>query len=110
MSWLGFSTAAGASSAYSNLLVTGKESQTNTGAGPAFPNPVGLRKGPQGTVVWDGRVLMLLASSSLPVLTVHGLLCAYSCWELGLESSTLCSNQLLLHSYLNTGRSFPFST
>lgn len=85
----------------------GKESQTNTGAGPAF---LGLKEGPQGRVVWDGRVLKLLASSSLPVPMVHGLLRAYSCWELGLESSTLCSNQLLLHFYLNTGRSFPFST
>lgn len=46
---------------------------------------------------WDvgWGMLMLLASSSLPVPMVHGLLCAYSCWELGLESSTLCSSQLL---------------
>lgn len=50
------SCSASASSAHSDLLGMGEESQTSTGAGPAFPNPVGLREGPQGTVVvWDGE-------------------------------------------------------
>lgn len=51
--------------------------KANTGAGPAFPSPVGLREGPQGRVVWDGRLLTLLASSSLPVPTPWSSLCLF---------------------------------